>query len=85
MLPADVAAEFGNLYTYYNGRVCPFQTMAIDFTTKLYGKSTYQGLSAEQVVTGWMLFPTSWTDQPFIKIKGQTGHELLKTDETYVS
>ena len=85
VLPADVAAEFGNLYTYYNGRICPFQTMAIDFTTKLYGKSTYQGLSAEQVVTGWMLFPTSWTDQPFIKIKGQTVHELLKTDETYVS
>ena len=85
VLPADVAAEFGNLYAYYNGRVCPFQTMAIDFTTKLYGKSTYQGLSAEQVVTGWMLFPTSWTDQPFIKIKGQTVHELLKTDETYVS
>ena len=85
VLPADVAAEFGNLYMYYNGRVCPFQTMAIDFTTKLYGKSTYQGLSAEQVVTGWMLFPTTWVDQPFIKIKGQTVQELLKTDETYVS
>ena len=84
-LPTDVAAEFGDLYTYYNGRICPFQTMAIDFTTKLYGKSTYQGLSAEQVVTGWMLFPSTWVDQPFIKIKGQTVHELLKTDETYVS
>ena len=46
-LPADVAAEFGNLYTYYNGRICPFQTMAIDFTTKLYGSPTYQGLNAE--------------------------------------
>ena len=84
-LPADVASEFGNLYTYYNGRICPFQTVAIDFTTKLYGKSSYQGLSAEQVVTGWILFPTTWVDQPFIKVKGQTVHELLKTDETYVS
>ena len=84
-LPADVAAEFGNLYTYYNGRICPFQTMAIDFTTKLYGSPTYKGLSAEQVVTGWMLFPTSWTDQPFIKIKGKVLHELLQTDENYVS
>ena len=84
-LPADVAAEFGNLYTYYNGRICPFQTMAIDFTTKLYGSPTYKGLSAEQVVTGWMLFPTSWTDQPFIKIKGKALHELLQTDENYVS
>ena len=84
-LPADVASEFGNLYTYYNGRICPFQTMAIDFTTKLYGSPTYKGLSAEQVVTGWMLFPTSWTDQPFIKIKGKALHELLQTDENFVS
>jgi len=84
-IPADVAAEFGNLYTYYNGRICPFQTMAVDFTTKLYGSPTYQGLSAEQVVTGWMLFPTSWTDQPFFKIKGHALHELLQTDENYVS
>ena len=59
--------------------------MAIDFTTKLYGSPTYKGLSAEQVVTGWMLFPTSWTDQPFIKIKGKALHELLQTDENYVS
>ena len=70
-LPERTAAEFGNLYAYYNGRICPLQTVARDFTTKLYGKPTYEGLTAEQVLTGWMFFPTDWTDKPFIKVKGR--------------
>ena len=46
-LPRDVAEKFGDLRIYYNDRICPLQTFAKDFTTKLYGKSTYRGLSAE--------------------------------------
>ena len=85
VLPKEVAAEFGNLYAYYNGRVCPLQTVATDFTTKLYGKPNYQGLTAEQVMTGLMLFPTTWLDQPLIKIKGERVRELLNSEENYVS
>ncbi len=70
VLPADVAAQFGDLYAYYNGRICPLQTVAKDFTVKLCGKATYEGLTPEQVLTGWMLFPTDWTDEPCIKVKG---------------
>ena len=29
--------EFGKLYVYYNDRICPLQTLAKEFTTKLYG------------------------------------------------
>ena len=83
-LPKDVAADFANLYTYYNGRICPLQTVAIDFTTKLYGKSTYQGYTAEQVFTGMMLFPTTWLDQPIIKIKGDVGRLLDSPDKSFV-
>lgn len=85
VLPKETAAGFGNLYTYYNGRVCPFQTVAIDFTTKIYGKPTYKGYSAEQVITGWMLFPTTWIDEPFIKIKKGIVKKLLNTQNDYVS
>lgn len=72
VLPTDIAAQFGDLYLYYNGRICPLQTAAVDFTTKLYGKPTYKGYTSEQVFTGWMLFPTTWIRQPMIKIKGRT-------------
>ncbi len=85
VLPADVASEFGQLYTYSGGRICPLQTVAINFTTKLYGRSTYKGLTAEQVFTGWMFFPTTWLDQPFIKLKGDGVGKVLGKDERYVS
>lgn len=70
-LPKATADHFGQLYAYYNGRICPLQTVARDFTTKLYGKPTYHGLSAEQVLTGWIFFPTDWIGEPFLKVKGR--------------
>ncbi len=85
VLPKDVARQFGTLYAYYNGRVCPLQTVARDFTTKLYGKPTYKGYTAEQVFMGWMLYSTTWLDEPIIKIKGTHTKEILGTDSKYVS
>ena len=70
-LPRDVAANFCNMAVLYNGRICPMQTVAHDFTVKLTGKDSYRGLSAEQVMTGWLLFPTSWARQPMLKVKGR--------------
>ncbi len=69
-LPAEVAEEFGRLYVYYGGRICPMETLARDFTTKLCGKSSYKGLTAEQVVTGWMFYYDYWKREPMIEIKG---------------
>lgn len=69
VLPKENAAQMCDMYAYYNGRICPLQTIAKDFTTKLYGKSSYNGMTAEQVFTGWYFFPTSWTSEPMIKLK----------------
>ncbi len=81
-LPRDVAAKFGQLHIYYNDRICPLQTFARDFTTKLYGKPTYRGLTAEQVVTGWFFFYDDWKREPMIKVKGET-KELLGIKGSY--
>ena len=75
-LPQPTAARFADLYVYWNGRICPTQTLARDFTIKLYGKATYEGLSAEQVLLGFMLNPTEWTEQPIIKVKPAVAHLL---------
>ena len=82
-LPREVADKFGDLHIYYNDRICPLQTFAIDFTTKLYGKSTYRGLSAEQVVMGWFFFYDDWKNEPMIKIKGDEIKQLLGIDGSY--
>lgn len=64
VLPKEVAADFGRLYVQYHGRICPLQSVASDWSAKLYGASGVRGLSDEQVLTGWMFFSTSWKDVP---------------------
>ncbi len=83
-LPIDVAKEYCNMYAYYNGRICPLQTVARTFTTKIYGKPTYKGLSAEQVYTGWMFFAPDWIDEPCIKLKGVAA-AIVGTNGSYAS
>lgn len=64
VLPENIAAEFGRLYVLYHGRICPLQTLASDFSAKLYGTSGVKGLTDEQVLTGWMFYGTSWRNIP---------------------
>ena len=61
-LPKETAREYGRMYIYYNDRICQMQTLARDFTMKLYGKPSYRGLTAEQVLTGWIFYYGSWRD-----------------------
>lgn len=70
-LPRETAAKFGDLYIYYNDRVCPLQTLARDFTVKLYGKPSYRGMTAEQVLTGWFFYYDTWKKEPCIRIKSK--------------
>ena len=69
VLPKETAKKFGELHILYNDRICPVQTFAIDFCKKIYGARSYQGLTAEQVLSGWVFFGNTWANEPFIKIK----------------
>lgn len=83
--PKEVAEDFGNLHIYYNGRICPVQTYAYQFTTKLCGSGTYRGRTAEEVLCGWIFFPDTWKEEPMIKIKGNAVKRLLGTDSKRVA
>lgn len=76
-LPKEEAHELGKLLMLYNGRICPMETYAIDFTRKIYGKSSYKGLNAEQVLAGWMLWPDEWCAEPFVKVGGTLASTLM--------
>lgn len=69
VLPKESAEKFGELHILYNDRICPVQTFALDFCKKIYGASRYQGLTAEQVLSGWVFYGNTWANEPFIKIK----------------
>ena len=69
VLPKETAEKFGELHILYNDRICPVQTFALDFCKKIYGARSYQGLTAEQVLSGWVFYGNTWAREPFLKIK----------------
>lgn len=69
VLPKETAEKFGELHILYNDRICPVQTFALDFCKKIYGARSYQGLTAEQVLSGWVFYGNTWANEPFIKLK----------------
>lgn len=83
VLPREVAEHFGDLYILYNNRICPLQTFARDFTIKLYGSSSYKGLTPEEVLTGWLFYYDSWKNEPIIRIKSNEARKLLEIERNY--
>lgn len=83
VLPREVAEHFGDLYILYNNRICPLQTFARDFTVKLYGSSSYKGLTPEEVLTGWLFYYDSWKNEPIIRIKSNEACKLLEIEGNY--
>jgi len=69
----------------YNGRIAPFSTLAHDFMLKIYGRTTYHNLSAEQVTYGWMMRPEAWKHEPMIKVKDKALLRALGAEGQYIS
>ena len=77
-LTRETADRMGQMYVLYKGRVCPLQTLAKDFTTKLTGNATYHGLTPEQVLSGYLFYYSEWATEPAIKLKGADELNLPK-------
>lgn len=82
-LPRESANKMGQMFVMYKGRVCPMQTLAKDFTTKLCGNATYRGYTPEQVFSGWLFYFDEWKDEPMFKIKGDYVRNDLGIDSKY--
>ena len=77
VLPRDRADSLARVQVVYRDRVAPFNTLARDFVLKLTGKPAYGNLTPEQVVSGWLLRPEVWKDEPMIRIKNESLRRLL--------
>lgn len=84
-LPRATADKMGQMYVLYKGRVCPLQTLAKDFTTKLCGNARYKGLTPEQVLSGWIFYFGEWQSEPMIKVKGDDVKQLLGIEGRYAT
>ena len=85
ILPKESADKMGQMYVMYKGRVCPVQTLAKDFTTKLCGNARYHGLTPEQVFSGWIFYFDDWKNEPMMKIKGGFVQEQLGIEGKWAS
>ena len=83
VLPQDVADAFGDLYVYYNDRICPFETLARDYTLKAYGKARWKAYDACQVCTGWLFYYDWWNVVPF-KLKDKERGTAKEDEKTYL-
>lgn len=75
VLPQDKAEAMCQLIISYNERISPMQTFALDFTKKVSGGRSWNGYSAEQVFTGFILFADEWNREPIFRIKSSAVRE----------
>lgn len=76
----EIAHEFGKVTVLYNGRLCPVNTAATDFLTKLTGKSKWEGYSADEVFVGWMIYYSDWETKKIIRVKSQEVQRIIGID-----
>ena len=80
LIDKEIADEMGQIAVLYNGRICPLNTAATDFVTKLCGKSTWQGISANEIFLSWTIFYSEWENRPIIKVKSREVQKILGID-----
>lgn len=69
----------------YHDRVAPFHTLARDFVIKLSGKPSYHGLTPEQVVASWLLYPEEWQHEPMFRVKSKRLRQELGLKSEYAA
>jgi len=64
------------------GRIKPYDTFATEVLQLVYGKSSYEGRPAYEVVTTWWLQPDMWKDKPIFEIKHYELKKALGLDKS---
>ena len=82
VLSRHQADSLASRQVIYQDRVVPFNTLARDFLLKISGKTSYRGLTAEQVIGGWLLRPDVWQNEPMIVIKSDELRRRLNLSST---
>ncbi len=76
----DVCKQFSRICVLYNTRLCPISTVATDFVTKLSGRSSWQGLSADEIFAGWVFDAPYWETVKMIEVKSKEVQRILGID-----
>ena len=81
----DFANEFGKLCALSNSRISPVNTIATNFVAKLSGRTSWDGLNANQVFAGWVFDVPYWEGVKMIEIKDKKAQEVLGLHDKWAS
>ena len=81
----DIAHRLGTVSVLYNNRICPLNTVATDFVTKLSGNASWNGYSADEIFVSWMIYYSPWEQQKIIRVKSRDVQQLLGINGQWAS
>ena len=84
-MDSRVVGGFGRVCVLYNSRTTPINTVAVDFVTKLCGKPSWDGLSAQEVFAGWVFDVPYWETVKMIEIKDKKAQQILGLNGKWAS
>ncbi len=84
-IDSKIYNDFGKISVLYNSRICPINTVATDFVTKLCGKPSWKGMSANEVFAGWVFDVPYWETVKMIEIKDKQVQELMGLNDKWAS
>lgn len=84
-VPRQQADSLSRKQVMYNGRLMTFNSLARDFTLKITGDTRYRGLSPEQFMASWLLYPEQWQGERAIFVKDKELRDCLGLDGRYAS
>ncbi|QLY26906.1 cytochrome c biogenesis protein [Bdellovibrio sp. KM01] len=60
------------------GRIKPYDSFSKEMLEIVYGKSTYEGRKATEIILTWMLSPQAWADKKIFEVRNHQVLEALK-------
>ncbi len=84
-IDGDICSKFSRICVLYNGRICPINTVANDFVTKLSGSSSWNGMSADEVFAGWVFDAPYWETEKMIQVKDKKVQEILGIQDEWAA
>ena len=78
VIDKDIAHRMGSIQVLYNNRICPLNTVAIDFTMKMTGSASWKDYSADEVFFSWMIYYMPWEKELLLNNTKKKGAEDRK-------
>ena len=79
---STITDSIKNIPVQNAGRVKPFDSLAREALTLIYGKSKFKGKPAHEIVLTWLYAPAIWADKQIVQIKKLELKKNLKLSET---